>query len=218
MAYTAGEIGELITATAALGTASYGLVDVSKAFGGGISNVGYSRVKRGLTPFAAQLDAVGAWGAIAANWLNGMDKTEQKKKVKESIKLGLAQDSAAEFVKAAGAADFATLAAALASEAPTADQTALRAKFDVFVDSRLDAAFEGGEQLYKSVARAAAFGVAVILAEAGAYFSTDANAFDTTVAIKAFLVGIVATPVAPIAKDLSSALATAVTAFKAAKA
>jgi hypothetical protein len=42
-------------AAAALGTPAFGLVDVTKAFGGGVSNCGFGHVRRALEPFAAAL-------------------------------------------------------------------------------------------------------------------------------------------------------------------
>ncbi|WP_394890517.1 hypothetical protein ACG873_03825 [Mesorhizobium sp. AaZ16] len=51
-------IGKVIAATAALGTASFGLVDASKALRGGISNVGFGFIRKALQPFQAALKLI----------------------------------------------------------------------------------------------------------------------------------------------------------------
>ena len=49
-----GELGNILNflaAAAGLGTAAMGVVDATKAFGGGPSNFGFARIKTGIEPF-----------------------------------------------------------------------------------------------------------------------------------------------------------------------
>ena len=79
----------------------------------------------------------------------------------------------------------------------------------------LDEAYQVSDQAYRNRMRMLAGGVAVALAIAGgwALVGTD-NFWHSSDPVLAFLVGLLATPLAPIAKDLSSALATAVNAMQ----
>jgi hypothetical protein len=83
-------------------------------------------------------------------------------------------------------------------------------RFDLIVTALLDEAYQLSDQVYRNGTRALAAGVAVLLAVVGGCSLEGVkfwNPGDVTLAV---LVGLLATPLAPIAKDLSSALATAV--------
>lgn len=222
MAMEWGDIGQIIAAVAALGTAAYGLVDTSKVFRGGISNVGYGFLRSALIPFKPALELVDKtdpYAAAKANWLNGMDKTEQKTMVKGLIRLGLTKETASTMVAAVPNIDGVALGDIAvkinAGQVLTETEITLLGRFEAVVDARLDAAFERADQKYRNTARVAAAVVAVVLAEVGAFqlFGT----LDGGTGVKAFLVGLVAVPLAPIAKDLTSAISTAVAAFKVVK-
>ncbi|MDB5704547.1 MAG: hypothetical protein JWN66_1663 [Sphingomonas bacterium] len=81
------------------------------------------------------------------------------------------------------------------------------------VDATLDAAFERADQLYKNWSRVCAGLIALLAALAVWYMSGASRANFGT----AFLIGLLAVPLAPIAKDITSALSTAAQAFKAAR-
>jgi hypothetical protein len=84
------------------------------------------------------------------------------------------------------------------------------------IDALLDAAFENADQQFKNVSRVLAGAVAIGLAVAAWAFWPDvASKPELWVAIG---VGLLAVPVAPVAKDLTSALSAAMRALKAAKA
>jgi hypothetical protein len=74
----------------------------------------------------------------------------------------------------------------------------------------LDEAYQLSDQVYRNYTRALAGLVAVGLAVAGGWSLDGANFWSPKEIALAVLVGLLATPLAPIAKDLSSALATAV--------
>jgi hypothetical protein len=75
----------------------------------------------------------------------------------------------------------------------------------------LDEAYQLSEQVYRNSTRALAAIVAIVLALAGAWSLVGTyQFFHSSDPVLALLVGLLATPLAPIAKDLASALATAV--------
>jgi len=217
-----GDFGTITAATAALGTAASGLVDATKAFEGGVSNIGFAFIGEALKPFEAALkliDAHNPLGTVRANWLNGVGKPEQKAAAKNLIRLGLTADTAESMAKDLPSVDGASLKAAATKIASgttlTDDEVSLLARFDSIVEARLDAAYERADQKYRNVARVAAAVVAMVLSVAGAIFIAGSAA--TADYVTAVFVGFLATPLAPVSKDLMSALTTAVSAFKAAK-
>lgn len=217
-----GEFGTITAATTALGTAAAGLVDASKAFSGGVSNVGFGFISTALRPFEAalrQIDKASPFGAVQANWLNGMDKAEQKSIAKNLIRLGLNAETAEAMAKDIANVDGTklkdTAAKVARGEALAEDEINLLARFDSVVEARLDAAYERADQKYRNSARVAAAAVAMALAVGGSIIvAGGVAAADYGTAL---LVGLLATPVAPVSKDIISALSTAVSAFKAAK-
>ena len=105
-----------------------------------------------------------------------------------------------------------TVAGSIATGAPlTAAQSDFFARFDLIITAILDDAYEQADQVYRNGTRALASLFALGLAF-GDEYSIGAHQWGL-----AFLVGLLATPLAPIAKDLSSALATAVNALQVTK-
>jgi hypothetical protein len=216
-------VGSAIIAVGALGTAAFGLVDASKAMWGGISNVGWGPVKASLKPFDIALkDANSDWAAtIYANWINGVAKDDQKMAAKSLVRLGLSPANAAALAPA-GRVDperLTQVMTAVDAGQPLAPaDVALLARFDAAIDAALDAGFELGDQRYRSAARLLAGAIAVILSIVAVLVVPSLAAGVPYGGIPlAIFVGLIAVPVAPIAKDLASGLSTAASAFKAAK-
>src|SRR5262249_7895034 len=104
-----GNILNFLSAAAGLGMAAMGLVDAAKAFCGGPSNFGFDFIKTAVAPFLTDMQGARAvFGKAAvlrtlkANWLNGVDKADQKAKAKALIHLGLTPESAPQLAAAAG--------------------------------------------------------------------------------------------------------------------
>jgi hypothetical protein len=203
-------------------------VDASKIFWGGVNHIGFAgieRTMRALLPVPAatanaSLGAGAADSAIAtlkANWFNGTDLTSQKAIAKSLIHLHLNVESAPALASVTGV-DSAALTAiarhmASATSLDSAQADAF-ARFDMILTTLLDGAYLHADQIYRSWTRALATLVAIVLALCGAallHTQTDSWALDL---LEATLVGLLATPLAPIAKDLSTALATAVNALQ----
>lgn len=206
-------IPQMITAIGGLGTAAFGLVDASKALGGGVNHIGFGAIRsliKSLTP-NTQTNALSQSKVVAtlqANWFNGTDLGSQKAIAKSLIKLNLSPANAAD-VAAVTSVDpdiLKTIATNIANGTPlSTTQSDVYARFDLIVTAMLDETYQSSDNVYRNWTRAIAGLVAIMLAIVGR--SAINPHPDIAVAI---IVGLLATPLAPIAKDLSTALATAV--------
>ena len=229
-------IGNAVMAIGALGTASYGLVDVCKAlWNAGPSSAGFKDIEKAVTPFAPALaEGAGArWReALLSHWVNGAPLDDQKAKAKALIRLGLTPGTAAAL------AAHPDLAGRITSQAFTMAAANLSAgvpltpvdlnefgRFDAIVSAALDAGFERADQRYRAVARAWACAAAVVLAVFSGWLIDTHGTSPISLQdylsggdfLTAVLIGLVSTPLAPVAKDLASSLNTAASAFRAAK-
>jgi len=210
------EVGEWIVTIGALGTAAFGLVDTTKAVRGGISNRGFGFIRDALEPFDPALSgALGTgcdWRALMrAHWINGRPKDEQKAIAGSLIQLGLTADSApmiAPHGQVAPEALKAVVVALTNGAELTPQQLNVLGRFKATIEARIDAAYERADQVYRNTARFAAGGVAVLLAVAATYIAGSDNY------AAAVLIGLVAVPLAPIARDVASALSTAARALR----
>jgi hypothetical protein len=198
-----------------LGTAAFGLVDATKVFGGGVNHVGFRGIKAAvtaLTPNDGQGNALNVLprqkilATLQANWFNGTDLASQKSIAKSLIKLDLNAGNAAALAASTGVdpAILTAVATSIASATPlTPAQSDVFARFDLMVTALLDEAYQRSDQVYRNWTRGFAMLIAVVLAVLGG--CTVGIDFRLSV-----LAGLLATPLAPIAKDVSTALATAV--------
>jgi hypothetical protein len=213
------DIANLIIAAGGLGTAAMGLVDATKVFGGGPSNFGFGYVAESLEPFLAPLANNPQAGGRAqilrtlkANWLNGVPKADQKAKAKSLIHLGLTGGNAQWLAAAAGvdATKLQSLANKTASgDTVTQDEINVLGQFDAVLSAALDAAYERGDQKYRNAAKFLAMIVATIMGGVGGWIVFGKDISNQNIALS-LLIGVIATPLAPIAKDLASSLQAAV--------
>jgi hypothetical protein len=216
MMFTIDDAGTAIAAVSALGTAAFGLVDATKVFGGGVSRAGFGYVDKAVRPYISfDGPQEGVFGTqqivdtLRANWMNGMAKADQKAVAKSLIRLMLKPDTAQAMARHAGVDPtlFATVAQQIFSNQPLTDpETKALGAFDTAVSATLDLGYERGDQFYRNMAKVVAAFIAVALAVGAAVLVGNTSARQL---VTAALVGLVATPVAPVAKDLSSALQTA---------
>lgn len=212
------DLSKVVLAIGSLGTAAYGVVDTSKAFWGGVSNRGFGDIKKVVSKFVpAPSKADGGASALAlpsvlmtlrANWLNGMALADQKSVAKALIKLNLTKDNAKGMADATGvdAGLLADVAVKLATgEALTQQETDVFGRFDLLLAALLDQGYQRGDQRYRNSAKLLAVPVAVGLALCGAW-ALDGSPLTGSEAWKAVIGGLLATPLAPIAKDLSSSI------------
>jgi hypothetical protein len=216
-----------LTAAAGLGTAAMGLVDSSKAFWGGPSNFGFPTVEKEVGPFlVAAADGPTAFGRaeilrmLKANWVNGVAKADQKAKAKSLIHLGLTRGNAAALATAAGV-DAATLTSLAQKTAdgitPIQQEINVLGQFDAVVSAVLDAAYERGDQQYRNGCKFLGLAVSTVLGVFGGWIVYGPNGFGIWQFWLSFLVGLSATPLAPVAKDLVSSLQAAASAVSTVK-
>jgi hypothetical protein len=205
-------LSQYVAVAAGLGTAAYALVDGSKAFRGGVSNYGFKHIERVVSRFfsgnarsANPLHLEEFLATLRANWLNGTALADQKAIAKSLIKLRLDQENAQDLAGATGVnKDMLTAIAKKISseETLTRQEDDVFGRFDLMLTAILDEGYQRADQSYRNSAKAWSIVVSVLLAVFGALMVKDPS-FTVT---KAVLVGLVATPVAPFAKDLTSAL------------
>lgn len=215
-----GKILEYIAAAGAIGTAAYGLVDTSKAVNGGISNLGFGSIRAAVQSLVGAETAAGVvFGpteiieTLRANWLNGVTKANQKAAAKALIRLMLKPGTVEAMARATGvnAEHLQTAVQHLHDDADiTPQDIKVLGTFDVVVSATLDLGYERGDQVYRNAAKAAAAVVAIVLAVVGSYFVFGGLNTIASWLPLAILIGGVATPLAPIAKDLSTSLNAAV--------
>jgi len=218
---------EIITAIGGLGTAAFGLVDALKAAFSGINRIGLPHIQQVVTNLTPEQTVAGHAAApvnalprqnilqtVAANWVNGTDLASQKAIAKSLIKLHLSAGNAAALAAQTnvnpdvlGSVASKTIAGTPLVQA----ESDVFARFDLILTAMLDEAYQLSDQVYRNGTRALAAVVAVLLALAGVVSLEGSKLWSEPGDIAlALLVGLLATPLAPIAKDLSSALATAV--------
>jgi hypothetical protein len=209
-------LNQIIIAVGGLGTAAFGLVETAKPVFGGINRIGLEHIQEvvaALTP--EESSASSPANALAqADILNGADVANQRAIAKSLIKLHLSADNAlAVALKASvDAALLSAVAAKMANGTPLSqEESDVYARFDMIVTALLDEAYQISDQDYRNWTRLLASGAAVLLAVAGGWEMAGTSTFwHSSDPFLALLVGLLATPLAPIAKDLSTALATAV--------
>ena len=161
---------------------------------------------------------------LRSNWVNGNDLVSQKAIAKSLIKLHLSAGNAPQIAEATNVdgktlTDVAT--SQLAGTPLTQHESDVFSRFDLIVTAILEDCYQRADQFYRNWMRGLAALIAVILAVAGGWV-LDGCAFWHGQGHwrnfgLALLVGLLATPLAPIAKDLSTALATAVNTMQAVK-
>ncbi|WP_165184629.1 hypothetical protein [Caulobacter soli] len=209
----------IILAVGGLGMAAMSLVDALKAVpGGGVSRIGFGHIRKVLRLFDKVLARAAGdqWEAvIMAHWINGRPRDEQIGVIRSLLRLGLSADTAPQLAEI-GNVDPVALgkaAAMLVEGAPLGeDEINLIGRVETAVVARLDAGFDLAEQAYRNIARVMAGLIAVGLAVwAADLLSTPQARIDPWMAV---FVGVLAVPIAPIAKDLVSALTAAAQAVK----
>jgi hypothetical protein len=214
---TLSNLTALIGAVGGLGTAAYGLVDACKALpGGGISRAGFKFIRETiakLTPEVAALDGSALSRdsllyTLQSQWINGTATGDQVNIAKSLIKLRLLPATAAALASATGVDPniLCQVAASIRSgNALTPQQTDVYGRFDLLLTTMLDQAYQRAGQRYRNAAKFAAIPVSVVLAVIAAAVMP---ARPVTLA-QAVVIGLIATPIAPVAKDISSAISTA---------
>jgi hypothetical protein len=137
-----------------------------------------------------------------------MALADQKSIAKGLIKLNLTRASAAGMAAATGVdtPELTSIADKLATGAAlTPVETDVYGRFDLLLTAILDQGYQRGDQRYRNSAKLLTVPVAVVLAILGAW-TIDGSGFSFAESMKALICGLLAIPLAPVAKDLSSAI------------
>jgi hypothetical protein len=215
------DIGKMIAAVAALGTAAYGLVDASKStWGGGLSRAGFTYINTMISalfpPDTANKSLI-SFNAVVeelkASWLNGVALADQRSIAKTLIKLRLNESNAGSLAEKTGVDSILLTSVAKklsTGESLTQPETDVFGRFDLILTTALDQAYQRADQRYRNWCKTAAVIVSIILAVIGGW-SIHSNLsaygfFRSNYFVQSFIIGLLATPLAPIAKDLSTAV------------
>jgi len=223
------ELSQVITAVGGLGTAAFGLLEALKPFFSSINRMGLDHISDTIATLTPTQNGEGVprdplnappqrsiLATIEANWVNGVDLTAQKAVAKALIKLHLSPGTAEAVAKNVNIDPVvlnAVAAKTLAGLPLAQPESDVFSRFDLMITSMLDEAYQYSDQVYRNRTRTLAAFLAVVLALCGAIglegriLFQPGHLHDLALAL---LVGILATPLAPIAKDISTALTTAV--------
>jgi hypothetical protein len=213
---------DVIMAVGGLGTAAFGVLEAIKPVLPTINHIGFGGIRRVVTSLTPEEAGGGApvnalsrskvLDSLLANWVNGNDLGNQKTIAKSLIKLHMSAGNAAALAAATNVDAALLMQAAASIEAGAAlsqQQTDAYSRFDLIVTALLDEVYQHADAYFRNWMRGLAAAIAVVLAVAGGYVVT-AGFQNLGQLMAAVLVGLLATPLAPIAKDVSTALATAV--------
>lgn len=220
--------GAAILAVGALGTAAFGLVDALKAVPG-VNNNGFHKIKGAVTALAPLATTQGVAAnslsqekiiaTLKANWGNGVDLGNQKSIAKSLLKLHLNPSNAASIASAAGVDPevLQTVAAKIVSGTAMASaESDVYARFDLIVTAMLDQVYQDADCAFRHRMQVFAMIMAVALAVVGdVLWHGGLHQVGKLEFLEAVGVGLIATPLAPVAKDLATALQTAVNAMQA---
>jgi hypothetical protein len=218
---------QLIMAVGGLGTAAFGLVDATKVFWGGVNHVGFSKIAdrvKSLTPTTERttnaLPQDKVVSTLKGNWFNGTDLNSQKAIAKSLIKLHMNSDNAGAIAAATNVDPnvLTTVASKQTSgESLTPAESDTYGRFDLIVTAMLDETYQMADQDYRNATRAIAVLFSIGLSLVGWLVLRHDNPPADVSFLDAAITGLLAAPLAPIAKDLSTALATAVNTLQAVK-
>ena len=198
-------LGTIILAVGALGTASFGIVEALKWTRVGV--MGFRKIKTLLGDPVMQALQL-AYGSafmlfLEAAYRNGRNSGELPRIIRQGARIGLTPETAPGLAAQVGVVDGQQL-----SEVATAiqsnkelnnEQRNLLGRFELALDARIDAAMALANDQYIGYVRLLASAVSIIIAAFVGY----SMGIDWKIWL---IVGIAAVPVAPMAKDLASAI------------
>lgn len=223
MSVTALNVTDILMAVGGLGTASYALVDGAKAIRGGPSNHGFSHIRRVITRLYPENTGTDdrsnplALGSVLdtlyANWINGTALADQKAIAKSLVKLRLSDNTPHLAKVTAVNADLLGAVARKMADGTRLEQAEsdVLGRFDLILTALLDEGYQRADQAYRNSAKMWSIAVSIALAFAGGSIVGYADSKDVTAAL---LIGLLATPLAPLTKDLTSALQASVKAMQ----
>lgn len=202
-------IGTVILAAGVLGTAAFGIVEALKWLRY-IGEIGFGKILDMLGPVKLALEV--AYGQEYKDLLRAQyrgDPNVLARTIRQGVRVGLSVENAAQMARFLGVveADSLRQAAHLVQTGEQFDDATLRnvlGKFELAVDTRIDAVLTLAQDQYAAGMRVLASLVALAIA-LFVYITSP----DQVSLLQAILVGLIAVPIAPVAKDLVTALQSA---------
>ena len=198
-------LGTIVLAVGALGTAAFGIVEALKWTPIGLMGFGQINKLLGQPVMAALKVAYGPEYLLLlkAQYRAGRTEAQLPKTIRQGARVGLTPDTAAGMADRMGvveAGELVNVAEALQSGTDLfAEQTSILGRFELALDARIDAAMALANDKYGGSLRVIASAVAIIIAIAvGLNVGEDL--------LMSLVVGIAAVPIAPMAKDLTKAI------------
>lgn len=209
--------GDIALAVGALGTAAYGIVDGFK-FSEKFAASGFERIKSTLggPVFMSLANAYGTGfeDFLRAQYAKGRSGGEVVQSLRQGVRVGLTEGNAKEMAIALGGLVDGEKLTRIAGKIETGkdltvDEQATLSRFELALDARIDAGLALAENRYVATMQGWAAVVAVGLALVGRWSIIPAGMTGSDYVI-AIVAGIIAVPIAPIAKDVAKGLQAAV--------
>jgi hypothetical protein len=214
---------EMVGVIICVGVAAFGIVDAARSFFPGINRMGFVHIRKmvaSLTPEMTgaplnTLTQAAILESLKANWASGVELNSQKTTAKLLVMMHLSPRTAAAVAARTNfdSAVLTEIAASITSGAElTKAQVDINARFDLIVSALLDEAYRNSDRVYRNGVHSLAALVAVITAFCIGWGFTgiSMNYYLSTTMDQYLLLGLVATPLPPIAKDVSQAVSSAV--------
>lgn len=202
-------LGTIVLAVGALGTASFGIVEGLKWTFVGLS--GFRQIPKLLGGPVMKALRV-AYGPeylslLRAQYRANRTSGELPKSIRQGARVGLTPETAAELANQIGVvneADLKAVASTLQKGKDLTDaQRSVLGRYELALDTRIDAALALANDKYIGYIRVLASAISIGIA-LGVWRTTEGIEL-----LEALIVGVAAVPIAPIAKDLASAIQSA---------
>ncbi|HLF29438.1 MAG TPA: hypothetical protein VI566_00255 [Xanthomonadales bacterium] len=209
-------LGTLVVAVGALGTASFGIVEAFKWAWIGILGFGQIEKQLGAPVLGALRLAYGPGYLmfLKAQYRAGRGGSELRKTIRQGARVGLTPSTAKSLADYLGVVDPDRLAHVAelvqSGQELTDEQRGLLGRYELALDARIDAALALANERYVGCVRIHASVISIGIA----LWVGFVQGVDLKMAL---LIGVAAVPVAPIVKDLTSAIQAASNAMKAGK-
>ena len=199
-------LGTIVLAVGALGTASFGIVEALKWTFVGLWGFGQIKKLLGRPVMDALKKAYGAQYEVflKAQYRQGRKTGELPKTIRQGARVGLTPDTAPALATQVGVIDPSELTAVASAvqsgNTLTEAQRNILGRFELALDARIEAALALANSKYIGYVRLLASAVAIVIA-----FLVGLKLPNVDL-LTSLIIGVAAVPVAPVAKDLASAI------------
>ena len=205
-------LGTIIMATGALGTAAFGIVETLKWTP--LGQFGFGAIVKTLGPVVGSLKE--AYGPRAEDLLRAQykgDRSDLARTIRQGARVGLNEENAgpmAEFVGVVAPDQLQEVARLVRAgkDLPESLQNIL-ARFELALDARIDAAMTLAQNHYVAAMRIAASCISILIAVIMGLVLSQKTPGPDIYLLQSIVVGLAAVPIAPVAKDLVSAIQSA---------